>query len=518
MADVISYKPPPIAKAFMKRHLKGELFYDWIVGPFGSAKTTAAFFKLCYLAAQQEPSPDGFRYSRAVVVRNTNPQLTDSTLVSWNYWFQDGTHGEWHASEKRFTLRFSDVVCEVLFRPLDTPADVVRVLGLEVTFAIIDEFREIGPQIVEGLSGRLGRYKVPGGIKPTNWGMWGQSNPGTEDLWWYDYLHSTINQETGERQGCVPVLFPHDDAAQAAYQRLMGFPSDNETRTDAEGNITHVNNAWYFVQPSGFHKDAENLENLPGKRAYYTNLAKGKSQGWIKQYIDAEWGFSAAGTAVISSFSADKHVSSTPLPFDRRKALIVGTDPGLGGSAFVFMQQAWDGRVNVLGELVQRGLGAERLIKERLQPYVTERFPGAKVIIALDPAAAIRNNNDEKRVAQTFKKVYPIAIETNNRLPLRINAYDHFFSTLIGGGSATLIDGGHCPNLIRALKGGWRYSIDVRKDEIKGAEPEKNSWSHIGDAGGYGYRYFHRGVVTQDSDHRKAFTPPRFAGNEYNAQ
>ena len=123
----------------------------------------------------QEKSPDGFRYSRCVVVRNTNPQLVDSTLVSWNYWFQDGTWGEWHASEKRFTLRFADVICEVLFRPLDTPADVVRVLGLEVTFAIIDEFREVLPKaIVEGLFWSvLAASKTPGDVEPTNWGMLG---------------------------------------------------------------------------------------------------------------------------------------------------------------------------------------------------------------------------------------------------------------------------------------------------------------------------------------------------------
>lgn len=504
----------------MKRHLKGELFYDWIVGPFGSAKTTAAFFKLCYMASMQEPSPDGIRYTRAVVVRNTNPQLTDSTLVSWNYWFKDGEFGEWHASDKRFTLRFGDVCCEVLFRPLDTPADVVRVLGLEVTFAIIDEFREVPKAIVEGLSGRLGRYKPPGGVAVTNWGMWGQSNPGTEDLWWYDYLHSTVDNETGERVGCIPVTFPHDDAAQEACQRLLGFAKDTATKTDEDGNVTHVNNAWYYIQPSGFSKDAENLENLPGKRSYYTNLAKGKSLGWVKQYIDAEWGFSAAGTPVIGTFYADKHVSLTPLPFDRRKTLVVGTDPGLGGSAFVFMQQAWNGRVNILGELVQRGMGAERLIKERVQPYVAERFPGARLMFSLDPASMIRNDNDEKRVRMTFKKYYPHGTwtETNNRMPLRINAYDHYLTNQVEGGQKLQIDGGQCPNLIRALKGGWRFGIDVRKDEIKGASPEDNQWTHVGDAGGYGLRFFHKGVVLQEAGGRRLFTPEKYNVNEYHGR
>lgn len=52
-----------------------------------SGKTTGLFFKLVYMAMQQAPSPqDGIRRTRAVVVRNTAPQLSDTTLKSWNYW------------------------------------------------------------------------------------------------------------------------------------------------------------------------------------------------------------------------------------------------------------------------------------------------------------------------------------------------------------------------------------------------------------------------------------------------
>jgi hypothetical protein len=93
-----------------------------------------------------------------VIVRNTGNQLNDTTIPSWNLWFKDGIAGQWKATHKTFILRFGDVECEVLFRPLDTPDDVSRVLSLEVTFAILDEFVEIPKEIREALSGRCGRY------------------------------------------------------------------------------------------------------------------------------------------------------------------------------------------------------------------------------------------------------------------------------------------------------------------------------------------------------------------------
>ena len=467
----INYTPPPVLKEFIKDHRNGELFYDWIVGPVGSGKTTGIFFKLAYMAKLQKPGPDGIRRTRAVIVRNTLPQLRDTTISSWNYWFKEGQAGSWKLTEWKFTLRFDDVECEVLFRPLDTAEDVARVLSLEVTFAILDEFVQIPREIVDALSARLGRYPSAKDGGATNWGMWGSSNPDTEDNWWFEYLHK-------------------------------GLPE----------------NARYFVQPSGFSAAAENVENLPGGQAYYTNQAKGKSEAWIKQFIESEWGFSIAGKPVVATFRSDLHLSRRPLQFTKHLPLVVGFDPGLAGSALIFGQEDAAGRLCVLGELVQSGYGAQRLISERMKPYIRQHFPDAQVIVAPDPAAANRSQSDEKSVVDEFRRHFTVKVESNNRLPMRLEAIEHYTTRLVEGGAALLIDPHMCPVLVRALKGGWRYVLDTKRDVIKSPEPEKNAYSHPGDAFGYLCRFFHRQALRDmkySTVNTKKFTLPRQSGAAY---
>jgi hypothetical protein len=443
---IVDYTPPPTVRNFIADYIPGKLFYDFIVGPIGSGKTTGNFFKLVYMASKQAPDEDGIRRTKAVIVRNTLPQLRDTTIASWNEWFQDGVAGKWHATDKNFDLKFSDVECEVLFRPLDTAQDIGRVLSLDISFAIIDEFVNIPRAIVDGLSGRCGRY--PRG-RCTNRGMWGSSNPDTEDNWWYDYLHKDL-------------------------------PA----------------NAKYFPQPSGLAPDAENLWALPphdGSAQYYLDQVIGKSDAWIHQFIHADWGFSISGTPVVPTFKPDLHLSKCPLLFNPNLKLVVGLDPGLGGSAFVFMQEDLHSRLNVLGELVQANMGPTRLINERLRPYLRARFPGAQVVIAPDPAAGNRSPSDEKEIVVEFRNPrhgFEVSIETNNRLPLRLNAIEYFTTRLTDVGPALLIDPKECPQLIRALKGGWRYAIG-KKGEQEPA-PDKNQWSHVGDSFGYGCRYHHK--------------------------
>ena len=489
----IIYDPPPTIKEFIKDHLPGELFYDWIVGPVGSGKTTAIFFKLIHMAKMQEKSPDGIRRTRCVVVRNTAPQLRDTTIVSWNYWFKHGQAGIWRATDKSFMLRFGDVECEVLFRALDTPDDVARVLSLEVTFGIIDEFVQTPQEIINALSARLGRYpskvECPGGA--TNWGMWGASNPDTEDNWWFDDLHDDSKTEKISVDG-------------SDYDK---WKAERETRIGNGQDLRRGRNVRYYLQPSGFSTEAENVENLPGGRGYYTNQAKGKSEAWIKQFLEAEWGFSAAGRPVVPTFTTGLHIQSG-LRYNPELPLIAGIDPGLTGSALIFGQVDLQGRLNVLGELIQQGFGAERLVTERIRPYISRHFPGAKLILAPDPAAANRSQTDEKSVVETLKRYFEVSIESNNRLAIRLEAIEYFTTRLVDGKPALAVDAKKCPVLLRALKGGWRYILDTKYGTVTNAKPDKkNPYSHPGDGFGYLCRYFHRGAERELRN--KKFVIPR---------
>jgi hypothetical protein len=506
--EIINFKPPPTIKAFIKDYIPGELFYSWIVGPVGSAKTTALFFKLVYMAGLQQPDPDGIRRTRAVVVRNTAPMLRDTTLVSWNRWFQDGVAGDWLATPKVFILRFGDVECEVLFRALDTPADVAKVLSLEVTFVIIDEFVEMVKQVIDGLSARCGRWRSPGGAPATNWGMWGASNPSVEDNWWFDYLHNN-DADLGNPVQKIDI---HEDQ-QLARERLI-----------AAGLLDAEANAKYYLQPSGFAPDAENVDNLPGKRDYYTNQAKGKSEAWIKQYLEAEWGYSIAGKAVVPTFK-DKHISRTRLKFNPHLPLVAGFDPGLAGCAFILGQLTLEGQLLILGEIVKQGVGTKRLIKDFIKPYLRNFFPNARLIVAPDPAAASRSSNDERTIVATLRGWIGhenVRIETNNRLPKRLDALEHFTTNDTEDGPGMLVDARMCPMVVRALKGGWRYSMDIDKDVLKDAEPEKNAYSHPGDGAGYLARYFYRQFERNErygvGSSVKPFVPPRFSGASYHVR
>lgn len=460
----LDYTPAPIVGEFIKDFIPGELFYSFIVGPFGSAKTTGMLFKIAYMAGLQAKSPiDGIRRTRVVVVRNTAPQLADTTLKSWNIWFKDGVAGKWHATPKTFMLKFGDVECEVLFRALDTTDDVSKVLSLEVTFAVLDEFVQIKTEIREGLSGRCGRYppRVEGGA--TNFGMWGASNPGEEDTDWHKFLI--------------------------------------EEKPD---NLT------YFHQPSGLSPDAENLDNLPP--GYYENLAKGKSPAWIKQFIEAEWGYSIAGKPVIPTFSRDIHVSKTYLTPDKYLPLIIGFDPGMH-SALIFGQPDMYGRLHVVDELILEGYGASRMCNDRLIPLLNAKYRGFEIIIAPDPASNSRTPTNETTVLdvlkeQRFKKYWTVKVGSTNLIAPRLAAVEYYTTRLTEKGPALIIDP-RCRTIIKALASGWRYEQNRRSGEDKD-QPEKNIYSHPGDALTYLCQYNTENVARKSRGTQNTQAIPQF--------
>lgn len=470
----INYTPARTVKEFIKHYKPHKFFADWIIGPVGSGKTTGIFMKLVNMATKQEKSPvDGKRRIRAVVVRNTGPQLRDTTIVSWNIWFKDGEAGKWYATDQRFVLRFADVECEVLFRALDTPDDVARVLSLETTFVILDEFVQIPREVVDALAARCGRYPSQKDGGATNWGMWGSSNPGNEDDWWYEAL------QKAER-------FVLDETAEEKQARI-----NERVLAGGKGET----NWTYFEQPSGFSPEAENLENLPGGREYYTSLAVDKADHWVKQFIEVEWGYSLSGTPVIATFNYDLHVSKTPLTPNPHLPLVGGFDPGMN-SAMIFGQLDLHGRLCVHDELVQRDMGATRFITNRVQPLLRIRYRNYDFTVSPDPASSQRTQTDERTVLQVISKHFKVKIaDSNNRLPGRIEAIEHFTTRLTDAGPALLIDP-RCKTLIRALRSGWRYNKTQKGDTAP--EPAKNDYSHPGDAFSYLCKYFYKGIAGEE--------------------
>jgi hypothetical protein len=399
-----------------------------------SGKSTACCFEIIRRAAMQAPNSRGIRKTRAVVVRETARQLQDTTIKTFLDWFPPGACGEFMRTTKTYFFKVGDVECEIMFRALDDADDVANLNSLEVTFAWFNECRDIHPDIVDAMSKRVGRYPSAKDGGPTWFGMWGDTNPPTMDTWWY-------------------------------YQMEHLDPRDG---------VSPLDNGWeVFKQPSGRSPFAENIENLP--EGYYDTT--GRSEEYIRVYIDGEYGLSLAGTPVYKYFRPDYHMASSPLRpiLNGVRPIVVGMDLGLTPAA-VIGQQDPRGRALIFAEAVSFDMGIQRFIRTMLKPLLYERFPGAPVLVVTDPAGMQRAQTDERSAVDIIKaeglKVIPAK---TNSLSARINAVDEYLMRQVDGDPAFLVDP-RCTQLKAAMMGGYRY-------KPKGdGEIDKNKHSHVAEA------------------------------------
>lgn len=430
MAIEIDYTPTRVVKEFMGSDAKMRV----LMGPVGSGKSVGCSFEVIRRASEQEPNEQGVRKSRFAIVRQTARQLQDTTIKTFLDWFPPGPCGRFMRTTKTYYFSVGDVESEIMFRALDDADDVANLNSLELTGAWFNECRDIHPEIIDAMSKRIGRFpsKKDGG--PTWYGMWGDTNPPTMDTWWY-------------------------------YQMEHLDPKDGVTPND---------NGWaVFKQPSGRSPYAENIENLPD--GYYDT--QGRSEEYIRVYIDGEYGLSSAGKPVYKYFRPDYHMAQEHLRpiVNGMRPVIVGVDLGLTPAA-VIGQQDPRGRALILGEAVSFDMGIQRFIRSLLKPLLFEQFMGAPVVVVTDPAGVQRAQTDERSAVDIIKaegmKVFPA--KTNN-VSARINAVDDFLMRQVDGDPAFLVDP-RCTHLKSAMMGGYRY-----KKNIDGTI-EKNSHSHIAEA------------------------------------
>ena len=320
-----------------------------------------------------------------------------------------------------------------MFRALDDSDDVANLNSLELTFAWFNECRDINPDIVDAMSKRIGRFPSAKDGGPTWFGMWGDTNPPTMDTWWY-------------------------------YQMEQLDPSDGVSFND---------NGWdVFKQPSGRSSLAENIENLP--EGYYDT--QGRSEEYIRVYIDGEYGLSSAGQPVYKYFRPDYHMGEQSLRpiINGVRPIVIGMDLGLTPAA-VIGQQDPRGRVLILNEAVSSDMGVQRFVRTILKPMIYEQYIGAPVLVVTDPAGVQRAQTDERSAVDIIKaeglKVMPA--KTNN-VSARLSAVDDYLMRQVDGDSAFLLDP-RCSKLKAAMMGGYRF-------HHKNGNIEKNKHSHVAEA------------------------------------
>lgn len=450
---------------------RSEKFVSIAVGPVGSLKTTTALAKILYHASRMAPCIDGIRRSRCVWVRNTREQLRDSSIPDFLKWYPDLIMGHYLKTEGKFLLKVGDIECEVLFRGLDDAQDVRRLLSLNVSFGVLEECREINPLIFEQLQGRLGRFP-DGTLVPhrPEWGLDSKGNP----------VQGCVREDGQPNKLLWAVTNPPD--MDTFWEEFISNPPDN----------THVT-----IQPSAFAPEADWAHHLPTD--YYENLAEGKSEDWVDVYIHAKFGKSLAGQPVFRAFDRSRHVSSLPLKFNpvSSQPLVIGVDTALNPAA-VLGQLGMEGRLQIFDAIYASGKGALRFIREDLKPLLTNKYPGARTIVIMDPAIR-RMDTDEQTVAAIFKaEGFAVKPARTNNIAPRIAAVDQFLTRTVDGKPCLLLSP-HVDILIRALGGKYRYKIkkpgtvDEQTDDDK---PEKlHPWSDVADALQYLCLHADNGVV-----------------------
>lgn len=458
-----------------------------IMGPVGSAKTTGSMLRIARHAWEQQPW-EGIARTRFAIVRNTGPQLVDTTMKSWFKLFPtDNKYRKYTSTTKTATWRFPikpGVILhsEFLFRALDDDDDVANLLSLEVTGLYFNEFREINTSIFANARARYGRY------------------PGAD------------------MGGCT-------------WQGAIG-DTNPWAFTDDFHDMFVVNkrpNFEFFHQPGGLDPDAENLENLnqnqesvklplddPTRRAlgriYYTRLLDTYKQHEADMYVHSKYGVSRAGKPCFPSYDDNAHIRLFELLKDKdgKVPIKIGYDNTGRNPAAIISQRTANGQWRARYEFVGEGIGLKAHVSA-LRVFLTEKIPNFRIErITCDPAGRAKGADDldmRMVIQREFPGVSVVNARTND-IETRLDAGESVFRRMVNGEPAIIIHP-DCKTLRAALTHKYQYrKLKIAGDDRYTEIPDKISpWADIADALQYLLLGGGEGRVTSDGAGKEVHWP-----------
>lgn len=442
-----------------------------LAGPIGAGKSVCCIHEIFRLALQQKPNSKGERKSRTLIVRNTADQLRSTTLKTLFDWFPPGVWGVWRSSEKTMYVDMpledgTTLKMEIWASPLDTPDDVRKALSLELTFLFGNEWRELHPQVVDGLLSRLKRYPSRREGGPTRSCAFFDTNMPDVDSWHFDKMENPPSNWEVFTQ--PPAILDLEE-----YIANQGEDPEDEGVEDSNGKT-------WFLNPN-----SDNLDHLDP--TYYQEIIPGKSVDFVDIYLRCKYGRSLSGLPVYDkTFSLDTHVATTPFSPIRSEEypVVIGLDFGRTPAA-TFLQRNVFGQVIALGELNSENMGIETFVSTKLRPFIAQpEYAGCTFLVAPDPAGWAKQQIGEISPvdvikAAGFKVVKPITNDPERR----ILAVERLLTSNVGGRPALVINP-ECTKLIAGFRYGYRFKLN--KAGQQDVKPDKNEFSHGADATQYG--------------------------------
>jgi hypothetical protein len=422
-----------IASKTTKEFHKSDDIVRLLIGPVGSGKSVACCVEILLRALKQPVDKDNIRKSRWLVVRNTYSELRDTTIRTFFDWIPESI-GRFNKQNFEFNALFEPgdgtiVHLEIMFRALDKPKDVRKLLSLELTGAWINEAREVPKAVFEMILSRLGRYPSRKEVDDYWYGLILDTNPCDVDHW----IYKTFEEDRPE-----------------GYKK--------------------------FHQPSGLDKFAENRKNLP--KTYYETMMVGKTQEWTNVYVHGMYGFVTDGKPIYPEYNDDVHVSSEIILPDPQHPIIVGIDFGLTPAATI--NQQVDGQWRVIDEIVTERMGALNfgtLLGKKLR----SEYSGYEVELFGDPAGAQEAQTDETTPFEMLASLGLFAdpAPTNDWM-IRREAVAKLMSVMTCTGQPGFIVSPKARYFRKGLSGGYAYRrLMVIGEDRFHDKPNKNIYSHV---------------------------------------
>lgn len=456
-----SYRPFPTLESFHTDPTP----IKFIIGPFGSGKSSALTVEIVRQACLMPKCLDGVRRARWLIVRNTYDELKSTSLQMWEEWTQQlGTIKTNRQPPVTWTHHFTDkdgrIELEVIFLALNSELQLRKLGSYNITAAYLNEARELPKAVLQFVSSRTGRYPaqrmLPEG--ETFWnGVIADTNPPPIKHW-------------------IPEL---EQAKAIKYK-------------DSEGNERTIDIKFYHQPPSLLLEDgkympnpkAENIDNLPGGYDYYFKmLANGED--YVRVYALGQYGTLRSGQPVYAKYNDDFH-SVESIEIVPNVPVIYGVDYGRICPAVICCQFVL-GQLRVIKEFVGEHVYIRDLANQELIPWLQANAPmktvdHKQVIDAqgFDDVA----QTDEGRM-QLHALGLDVRAARTNKIEPRLTAVNDMLGRLNSAGKAALIVSRQgCPRLREGFIS--EYKLEERRvvagNEYKETPVKTHPFSDIHDA------------------------------------